>query len=63
MYEEKLAGKLKQPIPKLQIQEPASDADLSSQANRAIDEYTAKAQGARHSYGKGIPADHPALGE
>lgn len=54
MFEEKMSGKSQQ-IPKPQIQQPADDEALSSMANRAIDEYTAKAKEPRHTYGHGIP--------
>ena len=63
MFEEKLdklAGK-KEPLPKIvKMQEPANNEALESAANRAISEYS-KATGLRHSYGSGLPPDHPAL--
>ena len=40
---------------------PASTQELMSQANRAIENYTAQGAAARHPLGRGIPASHPAL--
>jgi hypothetical protein len=62
MHIEKLEGKVEK-IAKPQIPQPESNTGLMSSANQAIKAYTAKAQGARHSYGSGIPANHPALQE
>jgi hypothetical protein len=61
MQQEKLEGK-KAPIAKPQMQEPASNEALYGQAEKAIDELTPRPT-LRHSYGKGIPANHPALEE
>lgn len=63
MYQETLAGKPERvsKIPAPQIQKPATDEELSSSANRAIDAYTARANKVRHPLGRGIPADHEAF--
>ena len=64
MVPETIKGKPERvsPIPAAPFQHPASDEALESQANRAVDELTKSATGARHQLGKGIPANHPALG-
>ena len=63
MIQETIKGKPERvsPIPKPQIQPPASNEELMSQANRDIADYTKAATGARHTLGRGLPADHPAL--
>lgn len=64
MYQESLKGKPEQlhPIPAPDIQRPASDSALYSQANKAVDELTKPATGARHPLGRGIPANSHLLG-
>ena len=54
MYEEHLDKPII-PIPKPQIQRPASDPDLAEQAQAAIRQFV------RHPMGKGVPRNHPAL--
>jgi len=64
MQPESLRGKPErvQPIPTPNIQRPASDADLSSQANKAVDQLTRAATGARHQLGHSIPKNSDLLG-
>ena len=46
-----------QKIPAPKIQPPSTNQELMSQANRAIEEYTAKPTKVRHPMGRGVPAD------
>ena len=57
-YNEKLRPS---PLLKQPLQQPESGAELATGANAAIAKYL-KPTGLRHSYGKGIPAGHEALG-
>jgi hypothetical protein len=49
------------PMTQQPIAQPAGNAELMSQANRAVEEYTAQATKVRHPMGKGVPADHEAF--
>jgi hypothetical protein len=60
MYEETIKGKPER-VGKIATPPVQETQELMSSANRAIEEYTAKATGARHPLGRGLPADHPAL--
>jgi hypothetical protein len=60
MYEETIKGKPER-VGKIATPPIRQTQELMSSANRAVEEYTANAAGARHPLGKGIPANHPAL--
>ena len=62
MYKEILAGKERaQKIPAPKIQQPDTNQELMSQANRAIEQMAAKPTSVRHPLGRGMPADSEAL--
>lgn len=60
MYEETIKGKPER-VGKIPAPTSNETQELMSSANRAIEEYTANANGARHPLGRGLPVDHPAL--
>jgi hypothetical protein len=64
MQPENLKNKPEQlhPIPAPDIQRPLSDSALYSQANKAVDELTKPAAGARHQLGRGVPRTSVLLG-
>lgn len=63
MYQETLGGKpeREQKIPAPKIQTPASNQELMSQANQAIEKMTAKPTSVRHPLGHGMPKDSEAF--
>lgn len=63
MYQETLAGKPEraQKIPAPKIQQPDTNEELMSQANRVVAQYTKAATSVRHPLGKAMPADHEAF--
>jgi hypothetical protein len=60
MYEETIKGKPER-LGKIPPSATQETQDLMTQANRAIEQYTAKPTTVRHPLGRGIPADHEAL--
>jgi hypothetical protein len=60
MYQETIKGKPER-VGKIPAPPVKETQELMSSANRAVEEYTANATGARHPLGRGLPADHPAL--
>ena len=63
MYKETLGGKpeREQKISAPKIQQPETNQELMSSANRAIEQYTAKPTSVRHPLGRGMPADSEAF--
>jgi hypothetical protein len=57
MYEETIKGKPER-LGKIPPPATKETQDLMTQANRAIEQYTAKPLAIRHPLGRGIPADH-----
>jgi len=60
MYEETIKGKPER-VGKIPTPAIKETQDLMTQANKAMEEYTAKPLAVRHPLGRGIPTDHPAL--